>query len=48
MTILITGGNGLLANNLKTVSSRYIRKEFSDHLKRPYWKDFFCLGHMAL
>ena len=27
-----------LINSLKTVSSRYIRKEFSDHLKRYYWK----------
>ena len=25
-------------NNLKTVTSRLIRKEFSEHLKRYYWK----------
>lgn len=25
-------------NNLKTVSSRLIRKEFSNHLKHYYWK----------
>lgn len=25
-------------NNLKTVSSRLIRKEFSEHLKKYYWK----------
>ncbi|PCI21656.1 MAG: IS200/IS605 family transposase [SAR324 cluster bacterium] len=25
-------------NNLKTVTSRLIRKEFSDHLKKFYWK----------
>lgn len=25
-------------NNLKTVSSRMIRKEFSDHLAKYYWK----------
>ena len=25
-------------NNLKTVSSRLIRKEFSQHLKEYYWK----------
>jgi putative transposase len=24
--------------NLKTVSSRYIRKEFSEHMKQFYWK----------
>ncbi len=27
-------------NNLKTVSSRYIRKEFSEHLAKYYWKPF--------
>lgn len=25
-------------NNLKTVTSRYIRKEFTEHLKPFYWK----------
>lgn len=30
-----------LVNNLKTVSSRYIRKEFEDHLKQYFWKDYF-------
>lgn len=30
-----------LVNNFKTVSSRYIRKEFADHLSRYYWKPFF-------
>ena len=25
-------------NNLKTVSSRYLRKEFAAHLRRFYWK----------
>ena len=28
-------------NNLKTVSSRYIRKEFCDHLAKYYWKAVF-------
>lgn len=27
-----------LINNLKTVSSRYLRKEFESHLKQYYWK----------
>lgn len=27
-----------LINSLKTVTSRYIRKEFSVHLKQYYWK----------
>ena len=27
-----------LINNLKTVSSRYLRKEFEEHLKQYYWK----------
>ena len=27
-------------NNLKTVSSRYIRKEFSTHLSQFYWKPY--------
>ena len=30
-----------LINNFKTVSSRLIRKEFRDYLKKYYWKDFF-------
>ena len=28
-------------NNLKTVSSRLIRKEFADHLRPIYWKPVF-------
>ena len=28
-------------NNLKTVTSRIIRKEFSEHLSRFYWKPYF-------
>ena len=28
----------VFVNNLKTVTSRLIRKEFSDHLKNFYWK----------
>ncbi|WP_088363491.1 IS200/IS605 family transposase [Bacillus cereus] len=28
-------------NNFKSVSSRYIRKEFSEELKPFYWKPFF-------
>jgi len=30
-----------LVNNLKTVSSRLIRKEFSERLSRIYWKPVF-------
>ena len=30
-----------LVNNLKTVSSRLIRKEFSEQLKPFYWKPYF-------
>jgi putative transposase len=30
-----------LVNNLKTVSSRLIRKDFSRHLNRIYWKPVF-------
>jgi len=30
-----------MVNNLKTVSSRLIRKEFSEHLKPFFWKPFF-------
>jgi len=28
-----------LINNLKTVSSRYLRKEFTEEVNRVYWKD---------
>jgi putative transposase len=28
-------------NNLKTVSSRLIRKEFKEHLSKFYWKPYF-------
>lgn len=28
-----------LINNLKTVSSRYLRKEFTSEVNRVYWKD---------
>ena len=31
-------------NNLKTVSSRLIRKEFSDELSKVYWKPVFWSG----
>jgi len=27
-----------IVNNLKTVTSRLIRKEFTDHLQRYYWR----------
>lgn len=30
-----------LVNNLKTVTSRLIRKEFEQHVKRFYWKPVF-------
>lgn len=30
-----------LINNLKTVSSRRIRKEFSEHVSKYYWKPYF-------
>ena len=30
-----------LVNNFKTVSSRYIQKEFKEHLKPFYWKPYF-------
>ena len=30
-----------LVNSFKTVSSRLIRKEFSEHLKPFYWKPYF-------
>ena len=28
-------------NNLKTVSSRLIRKEYKEHLSKFYWKPYF-------
>ncbi len=28
-------------NNLKTISSRLIRKEFKEHLSKFYWKPYF-------
>lgn len=28
-------------NNLKTVSSRLIRRDFSDHLRKYFWKPYF-------
>jgi len=30
-----------IINNFKTVSSRYVRKEFSAHLGKYYWKPYF-------
>ena len=30
-----------LINNLKTVSSRLIRKEFAEHIQKYYWKPIF-------
>ena len=30
-----------LVNNYKTVTSRYIRKEFKDELSKYYWKSYF-------
>jgi putative transposase len=30
-----------LINNFKTVSSRYIRKEFQNELSKHYWKPYF-------
>jgi putative transposase len=30
-----------LINNLKTVSSRYLRKEFVTEVEKVYWKDVF-------
>jgi putative transposase len=30
-----------LINNLKTVSSRYLRKEFASEVNKIYWKDVF-------
>lgn len=39
-----------LVNNLKTVSSRLMRKEYAQHLKRFYWseKPMFWGGSYAL
>jgi putative transposase len=33
-----------LVNNLKSVTSRKLRQEFSDHLNSFYWKDVFWNG----
>ena len=33
-----------LVNNLKSVSSRKLRQEFSEHLAEIYWKDVFWSG----
>ncbi len=33
-----------LVNNLKSVSSRRLRKEFAEHLEQFYWKDVFWSG----
>ncbi len=30
-----------IINNFKTVSSRYVRKEFPGHLEKYYWKPYF-------
>lgn len=30
-----------LVNNFKTVSSRYIQKEYKEHLSKYYWKPYF-------
>ena len=30
-----------LINSFKSVSSRYIRKEFAEHLSKYYWKPYF-------
>ncbi|GAB3808363.1 IS200/IS605 family transposase [Virgibacillus kimchii] len=36
-------------NSYKTVTSRYIRKEFADHLKNYYWKQvFWSRSYMVL
>lgn len=32
-----------LVGNIKTVTSRYIRKEFSEHLKPYFWAKSYCL-----
>ncbi len=31
-------------NNLKSVTSRYLRKEYASHLNQFYWKDVFWSG----
>ncbi len=36
-----------LVNNLKSVTSRKLRQEFSDHLNSFYWKDVFWNGSPA-
>ncbi|NJR47826.1 MAG: hypothetical protein HC775_20060, partial [Hyellaceae cyanobacterium CSU_1_1] len=33
-----------LVNNLKTVSSRYLKKEFPERFSRFYWKDALWSG----
>lgn len=33
-----------LVNNLKTVSSRYLKKEFQDRFEKYYWKDALWSG----
>ncbi|NDJ24229.1 IS200/IS605 family transposase [Nostoc sp. B(2019)] len=33
-----------LVNNLKSVSSRKLRQEFTEHLEQFYWKDVFWSG----
>ena len=33
-----------LVNTLKTISSRMIRKEFSEHINKFYWKPVFWTG----
>lgn len=37
-----------LVNNFKTVSSRYIQKEFKEHLKPFYWKPYFWSSSYCL
>jgi putative transposase len=34
-------GPSVLVNNLKTVSSRIIRRDFAEHVRRFYWKPVF-------
>jgi putative transposase len=31
----------ILINNFKTVSSRYIRKEYKEEISKHYWKPYF-------
>ncbi|MDF5725095.1 MAG: transposase [Rhizonema sp. PD37] len=31
-------------DNVKSRNSRYLRKEFADHLNQFYWKDVFWSG----